>query len=281
MPIPRIIYQQISDKKNLHPVFLENASKIRDMNEGWSYHLFDKDDRYDFLGKHFGSDILRLYERINPRLGVVQADFFKYLLMYKTGGLYLDIKSSTTKKLNDILFADDRYILSHWRAPFVGWGTHRELDKFGPEGEYQQWYILAEPGHPYLEAVIETVCRNIYNYNSVRDGFGKIAILRMTGPIAYTLAIKRALKTGNHRLVENIEELGFKYSFLATPDNLLAHQSYFKNHYNNEKNMIPIVIPLPFGGSEKTSFGEGRICRNETCPCGSGKRYKRCHGAFT
>jgi preprotein translocase subunit SecA len=24
----------------------------------------------------------------------------------------------------------------------------------------------------------------------------------------------------------------------------------------------------------------GRIARNEPCPCGSGKKYKHCHGAF-
>jgi preprotein translocase subunit SecA len=24
----------------------------------------------------------------------------------------------------------------------------------------------------------------------------------------------------------------------------------------------------------------GRVGRNETCPCGSGKKYKHCHGQF-
>jgi preprotein translocase subunit SecA len=24
----------------------------------------------------------------------------------------------------------------------------------------------------------------------------------------------------------------------------------------------------------------GRVARNEPCPCGSGKKYKHCHGAF-
>ena len=24
----------------------------------------------------------------------------------------------------------------------------------------------------------------------------------------------------------------------------------------------------------------GKIARNDTCPCGSGKKYKHCHGAY-
>jgi preprotein translocase subunit SecA len=25
----------------------------------------------------------------------------------------------------------------------------------------------------------------------------------------------------------------------------------------------------------------GRVSRNEACPCGSGRKYKRCHGQFS
>ena len=27
-----------------------------------------------------------------------------------------------------------------------------------------------------------------------------------------------------------------------------------------------------------TPFGEGKVGRNDPCPCGSGKKFKRCHG---
>ena len=44
------------------------------------------------------------------------------------------------------------------------------------------------PGHPFLKAVIEMVLRNTRTYTPL-DGFAKFAILRVTGPITYTLAI--------------------------------------------------------------------------------------------
>jgi preprotein translocase subunit SecA len=35
------------------------------------------------------------------------------------------------------------------------------------------------------------------------------------------------------------------------------------------------VAGLP---SLDTPFGEGKVGRNDACPCGSGKKFKRCHG---
>jgi len=38
------------------------------------------------------------------------------------------------------------------------------------------------------------------------------------------------------------------------------------------------LSPMPSGG---TSIGPGveKVGRNDPCPCGSGKKYKKCHGA--
>ena len=33
------------------------------------------------------------------------------------------------------------------------------------------------------------------------------------------------------------------------------------------------------GRREAVAVGAGKIGRNAQCPCGSGKKYKRCHGA--
>ena len=75
-------------------------------------------------------------------------------------------------------------------------------------GEYQQWHIVAEAGHPFLEAVIQRVKRNIDNYDPLQERVGKIAVLRMTGPIAYTLAIQSVQDRGAYRLAES-EDMGF------------------------------------------------------------------------
>lgn len=49
--------------------------------------------------------------------------------------------------------------------------------------------MIAAPGHPFLRAVIERVVSNVDNYSPWRFGVGSIGVLRVTGPVAYTLAI--------------------------------------------------------------------------------------------
>ena len=41
----------------------------------------------------------------------------------------------------------------------------------------------------------------------------------------------------------------------------------------------PIETPAAALPSLDTRFGDGKVGRNEPCPCGSGRKYKKCHGA--
>jgi uncharacterized protein YecA (UPF0149 family) len=33
------------------------------------------------------------------------------------------------------------------------------------------------------------------------------------------------------------------------------------------------------GGRQPVSAGSAKVGRNQLCPCGSGRKYKKCHGA--
>ena len=52
--------------------------------------------------------------------------------MYKVGGVYLDIKSCTTKHLEEVLLLTDEYLLTHWEGMFLSdelkyqFGEHRK-----------------------------------------------------------------------------------------------------------------------------------------------------------
>ena len=156
-----------------------------------------------------------LWARYAQRLQSNQSDlwpgesgFFRYLAIYKLGGVYLDIKSTATTPLDDVLSPDDEYLLSHWSNreghPYKGWGRHHP--RHGFDEEYQQWHIVAAAHHPFLEAVIERVKKNIDAYDPLLHGVGKRGVLQVTGPIAYTLAIQSVRQSGRFRLVD-IEEL--------------------------------------------------------------------------
>jgi hypothetical protein len=107
--------------------------------------------------------------------------------------------------LDAIVRADDEYLLSHWNqdadSEHRGFGLHPELAAF-EKGEFQQWHVVAAPGHPYLEQVINDVLARIDAYHAKMDGVGKAATLRLTGPIGYTLSIAKILEKHRHRLFE-------------------------------------------------------------------------------
>lgn len=80
----------------------------------------------------------------------------------------------------------------------AGWGTHRQLRHI-IGGEFQQWYIVASPGHPYLAAVIEAVLSNINRFNSFAFDNAWEAAICTTGPIVYTRSVHPLLAAHPHR----------------------------------------------------------------------------------
>ena len=233
--IPRIVHQTFPSRQ-LPPVIRENVDKIHSMNPEYAFRLYDDADMAAFVQDNYDARVVRCFNRINPKYGAARADLFRYLLIYKQGGVYLDIKSSLSKPLRDILRRDDRYLLSHWpacgaerTAGWAGWGVHPELQGIAG-GEFQQWHVVAAPGHPFLQAVIQRVLQNLEVYDPFVHGVGMDGVLRVTGPIAYTLAIAPLLPLHAHRRVLSHRELGFEYSIFDI-GNARAHKALFKNHY--------------------------------------------------
>jgi len=229
--IPKKIFQTISDKNKINPAFKKNIEYIKRLNPDWEYKLFDDKEVIDYILSNYGEEYLDIYNMINPKYGPAKADFFRYLLMYREGGAYFDIKSAMSYPLNNIIYPDDKYILSHWECP-----CHKG-DLRNVEGEFCQWYIICSPKHPFLKAVIDIVKENIKTYR-ISDGVCKNGVLKVTGPIAYSEAIIPILNDYPHRLVSYYEYIGLIYNNL---ENNMSHKNVFsKTHYT--KIFEPIII---------------------------------------
>lgn len=137
--IPKILHQTFPCKE-LPEVIKKNVDELRAINPDWEYRFYDDSDIVDFIRINYGSGMLDYFNRINPLYGAAKADLFRYLLVYKYGGVYLDIKSSTKKPLNDVLDVNDLYVLANWGhdISFI----HDEL-KGTQYGELQQWHIAS------------------------------------------------------------------------------------------------------------------------------------------
>lgn len=220
-----------------------NIARMRAANPGWDFRLYDERSMPEYIRDHYGPRVLEYYLKINPRYGAARADLFRYLLIYRLGGIYLDVKSSITKPLSATLRPGDQYLLSRWHnqpgESDQGKGLHRELAGI-PGGEFQQWHIAAAAGHPFLRAVIAQVLANVALYNPLVHGTGA-NVLHITGPIAYTLAIAPLLSCAPHRVVDAEHDLGFVFSIYGSST---KHRGLFGPHYSRLAEPIVHTAPI-------------------------------------
>ncbi len=242
MAIPKIIHQCFVRKDNLPQPILEVQNILMNLNPDWEYRLYDDQDMLDFIEDNYDSKVLRSYNKINPLYGAARADFFRYLLIHKVGGAYFDIKSFASRPLDVIIDGHD-YVLAHWALPPVGkWGMDFVQH---PHGEYQQWHVIAAPGHPFLKATIERVLENIEEYSIEKYGVAKIGVLEVTGPRAYTRAIAPIESKYPHQHYKNETQAGVVYSIF---DSWSGHKDLFpvsNPHYSQ------IVAPIVFHDAEE------------------------------
>ena len=223
--IPRVIHQtyKIND---LPTEISEVVQMLKDMNPTFEYKFYNDKDCVEFIRKNYDEETLNLYLSINPNYGSAKSDFFRYLLMYKVGGVYLDIKSCTTKPLEEVLLPTDEYILTHWE----GLDLADELKYYF--GEFQNWHIICKPNHPFLKRVIEIVKDNIKNYIGGSD---KYSVLRVTGPIAYSKGIIELISQHKQNSVDSPvreflleNEIGLQYMSTTIHHHNLIDSSYSK-----------------------------------------------------
>lgn len=237
--IPKIVHQTYYTKE-LPPEIQNNINKMQSENPDWVFKLYDDNDIDSFILKYY-PDLKKFYDRINPRYGAAKADFFRYLIVYKEGGVYLDIKSGLQKTLDEIVIKANHFILSNWPRsyPKIMQGLHKGITN--PMGEYQQWYIISVKGHPYIEQVINNVCNNIQNYNPFIHDFGSWGVFNLTGPIAYSEAIYPILSQHPYSYYHDHIEIGLEYCAISTTNKLAGHQAIFKKkHYSKLKESVVI-----------------------------------------
>lgn len=224
----------------LPEIALNTERVLRDLNPEYEITMVDNKFVESFIRENYGDLMWNYYLRIDPCYGAARADFLRYLLLYKEGGVYTDLKVTVSKPLREAIRDSDKLLLSHWDnlqgEEHEGWGHLRGLESVA-RGEYIMGVIVAVPGHPFLREVILEVMRNIDTYNPYRHNTGFLGTLWLTGPVTYTLIAKRMQKEGalseelgNWREVSFAHDLGIVY----TVTNLRGLSNY-------RSNVVPIV----------------------------------------
>lgn len=170
MAIPKIIYQTYRNNKlPLITRFFIWWGQYR--NKDYRYEFYDDKRIVEFLKKEFEPEVYNAYSKL--AIGAAKGDFFRYAVLYKTGGVYIDIDGAILRPLSTIISPDDTAIITNEGvADFV----------------YVQWALIYDKEHPFLKKTLAKCIDNINNNRFPND------VHRMTGPFAYTEAILEYLK---------------------------------------------------------------------------------------
>jgi mannosyltransferase OCH1-like enzyme len=218
--IPKIIHQTYPTK-NINSDIQNNINNLKKLNPDYEYILYDDNDIINFIKNNYSQHILDTYNSINPEYGPARADYFRYLLIYKKGGIYLDIKSSCDRPFDSVINKNDEFILTHWG--YKG-AWYKILNN--EYGEYCNWNIIIKKNHPLMKKIIDQITYNINNYNVKKNGVGKQSVLFLTGPIAYSKVILKNKNNYKLKIYNNYIEIGLIYN------NINNYEKLFKKHYS-------------------------------------------------
>ena len=126
-------------------------------------------------------EVAQIFRAIEPRYGAAVADFFRYCVLYREGGVYLDAKAGMTRSFAEILaeqgepallvgYTGFHYVDELLAAPGAGAARFGVLPGRTPAEEEAgeapaahheicQWLIAARAEHPALLRVLRDVAR--------------------------------------------------------------------------------------------------------------------------
>lgn len=168
MAIPKVIYQTYYTTR-LPLITRFFIWRMKKLNPEYQYEFYDDARIEEFLKNETSGEIFNAYKRIT--IGAAKADFFRYNILYQKGGVYLDIDSTTYKRLRSLITPEDTAVISKERNP----------------GMYVQWALVYNKRHPFLKRTIDKIVENINNNRFPND------VHQMTGPSVYSLAIRECL----------------------------------------------------------------------------------------
>ena len=184
MAIPKIIHQTFKTSK-LPFITRWHIYNFKRKNPDYKYEFYDDERIESFFLQEYEPHVLETYKKLN--IGAAKADMFRYAVLFKRGGIYVDIDSGMNDTLDSFIKPDDKAIITLEGHPSL----------------YAQWALIYEAGHPFLKRTLEKIIENISLNKYPND------IHKMTGPSVYTEAIKECL----------IQDAAIPYRILGTDYN--------------------------------------------------------------
>ena len=179
--IPKIIHQTWKTE-TIPERWKDAVDSCKKIHKGYRYILWTHQTMRKFVRK-FYPDFYPTYR--DYTYDIQRCDAFRYLVLYKYGGIYLDLDLVCKKKLNDLL---------HYDLVFIHSNSEKRY--------FRNSFYMTIPKHPFIKFCIDALPKHIYDSYY----FGKHwHIMNSTGPIFLTNRIMEYGKISKVRFLTKAE----------------------------------------------------------------------------
>jgi len=215
--IPLDIYQTWHTKK-LPPKMNENVKKLKKINSEFKHHLYDDNDCRDFIKNNFDKDVLNAFDTLIP--GAYKADLWRYCILYKKGGIYLDIKFQCENNFKLIELTDKEYFVLDRPYAAHNINIKNELIMVNDKNYYKNNFKKID--------VDFWKNKNIGLYNA-------LMVCKSNNPILLECI---------NSIDENVKNKNYDYNPIYVTGPGLLGEKYFKGDYSNIEKKIDLFNSL-------------------------------------
>ena len=145
--IPTFLFQTWSTK-HLPRYMKACVSRLKQQNPEFKHVLYDDEDCRQFIKENFEEDVLEAFDTLVP--GAYKADLWRYCILYKKGGIYLDIKYECYKGFKLATLLDKPHYVS----------DRKEYAEPGKSLVYNG-FIVSPANNPVLKECIQRIVKHV------------------------------------------------------------------------------------------------------------------------
>lgn len=207
--IPKNIFQTWHTHA-LSPKMQKCVDKVKKANPEFKYYLFDDDQCQTFIKDNFEESVINAYNILIP--SAYKADLWRYCVLYKYGGIYLDIKYKPIKGFKFINLIDNEHYV-------------RDMDGIG----IYNAFMVCNRHNMYLYEAIQKIVENVKNKFMGKN------FLEPTGPRMLATIIPKScpLVDYRHYFVDNLNNRFIEDK--KTRKRILKSYDGYINEYNTYK----------------------------------------------
>jgi len=130
--------------KNLPPKMKQNYDLLVKENPEFTHHLFDENDCRQFIRANFNNQVLNAYNSLIPCS--YKSDLWRFCVLYKNGGIYMDIKYKCVNGFKLIALTEEEFFV-----------------RDRPKNMTYTALICVKPNNPIMLKCINQIVNNVKN----------------------------------------------------------------------------------------------------------------------